>query len=37
LYDLENDPEEMENLASANRNLVEDMGAELKIKLEEEM
>ncbi|MBK5108340.1 MAG: sulfatase [Anaerolineales bacterium] len=37
LYDLENDPEEMENLASVNKKLVDEMGAELKRKLEKEL
>jgi arylsulfatase A-like enzyme len=37
LYDLANDPEEVENLASGNEKLAEEMGAELKIKLEKEL
>jgi len=37
LYDLDNDPQELENLALENQMLAEDMGAELKIKLDEEL
>jgi arylsulfatase A-like enzyme len=37
LFDLENDPEEMENLAPIKNKLVEDMEAELKTKLEKEL
>ena len=37
LYDLENDPEELENLAPIKIKLAEEMGAELMIKLEKEL
>ena len=37
LYDLENDPEEMENLSSALGKLSKEMGEELKIKLDQSL
>jgi arylsulfatase A-like enzyme len=37
LYDLENDPGEMENLVSVNEGLAEEMGVELKIKLDQSL
>ena len=37
LFDLENDPEEMENLVLIKNKLAEEMGAELMIKLEKEL
>jgi arylsulfatase A-like enzyme len=36
LYDLDNDPEELENLAPANRRMVADLGAELENRLAKE-
>jgi len=37
LYDLENDPEEMENLAISNKRMVKEMGAVMKLKLAPEL
>ena len=37
LYDLTNDPEEMENLAFEKKRLAEEMGAELRLKLAQEL
>jgi len=37
LFDLEYSLKEMENRAATNRKLVEEMGAELKIKLDKRL
>ena len=37
LFDLENDPQEMENISTENGSLIEEMEAELKIKMDQRL